>query len=142
VSDPVTQSGDTRVSDAERNRVIESLKQHTADGCLTLEEFEARVDETLAARTRSDLRIVLRDLPVPDRERPRARSTVPAAASLLPVIGVVAVLVGIVSGHLFLWPLFVIAFFWFRIGRGHHRPAGWRYDRPPRAEVEDITTHV
>jgi hypothetical protein len=134
--------GNTRVSDAERSRVIELLKQHTADGRLTLDEFEGRVDETLAARTGSDLRTVLRDLPVPDRERPRSRSTVPLAAPLLPVIGVVAVLIGIVAGHVFLWPLFVIAFVWFRISGGHHRRARGRYDRPGRTEVEDTTTYV
>ena len=54
VSDPVTMPGNTRVSDTERNRVIELLKQHTADGRLTLEEFETRVDETLTARTGND----------------------------------------------------------------------------------------
>ena len=140
VSDPLP--GATRVSDAERNRVVESLKQHTADGRLTLDEFEVRVDETLVARTRSDLQKVLRDLPTSDRERPRSRSTPPVAASLLPVIGVVAVLIGIVAGHLLLWPLFVIAFLWFRIASGHHRRARWRYDRPERPEVEDTVTYV
>jgi hypothetical protein len=142
VSDPVTVPGETRVSDAERNRVIELLKQHTADGRLTLEEFEARVDETLASRTGSDLRMVLRDLPAPDRERPRSRSTLPVAASLLPVIGVVVVLTGVLAGHLLLWPFLVIAFFWFRISGGHHRRARWGYDRPERTDVEDITTYV
>jgi hypothetical protein len=142
VSDPVTVPGETRVSDAERSRVIELLKQHTADGRLTLEEFEGRVGETLASRTGSDLRMVLRDLPVPDRERPLSRSTLPVAATLLPVIGVVVVLTGILAGHLALWPLLVIVFFWFRIGGGHHRRARWGHDRPERTEVEDITTYA
>ena len=74
VSDPVASPDTIRVSDTDRNRVIELLKQHTADGRLTLEEFETRVDETLAARTGSELRMVLRELPVPDRVRPRPRS--------------------------------------------------------------------
>jgi hypothetical protein len=142
VTDPVTAPGDTRVSDAERNRVIELLKQHTADGRLTLDECEARVEETLAARTGSDLRLVLGDLPVPDRERPGSRSPLPVAASMLPVIGLVAVLIWVVVGHLMLWPLFVVAFFWFRIGGGHHRRARRGYDRPGRTEAEDITTYV
>ena len=142
VSDPVTVPGDTRVSDAERNRVIELLKQHTADGRLTLDEFEARVDETLAARTGSDLRMVVRDLPVPDRERPGSRFTLPVAASKLPVIGLAAVLIWVAVGHLVVWPLFVVAFFWFRIGGGHHRRARWGYDRPEPTKAEDITTYV
>jgi hypothetical protein len=144
VSDPVASPGTTRVSDTDRNRVIELLKQHTADGRLTLEEFEARVDETLAARTGSDLRMVLRDLPVPDRGRPRPRSIPSAAGSVLrfPVIALVVVSFWVVMGHLLLWPLFVAAFLWFRVGAGRHRRAGWGYDRPERIEAEDITTYV
>jgi Domain of unknown function (DUF1707) len=142
VSDPVTVPGDTRVSDAERNRVIDLLKQHTADGRLTLDEFEARVDETLAARTGSDLRMVLRDLPVRDRERAGSRPTLPVAASMLPVIGLVAVLIWVAGGHLLVWPLFLVAFLWFRIGAGHHRRARWGYERPDRTAAEDITTYV
>ena len=135
VSDPVAVPGNTRVSDTERNRVIELLKQHTADGRLTLEEFAARVDEALEARTGSDLRKVLRDLPVPDRERPGPRSLLPVAGSMLrlPVIALVVVLIWVAVGHLLLWPLFVVAFFWFRIGGGHHAsPLGLRPARAHR----------
>ena len=142
VSDPVASAGTTRVSDTDRNRVIELLKQHTADGRLTLEEFETRVDETLASRTGSDLRMVLRDLPVPDRGQPRSRS-LPSAGSVLrfPVIPLV-VLFWLFVGHLVLWPLFVAAFLWFRVGAGRHRRARWGYDGPERSEADDITTSV
>jgi Domain of unknown function (DUF1707) len=143
VSDPVASRGTTRVSDRDRNRVVELLKQHTADGRLTLEEFEARVDETLAARTGSDLRMVLRDLPVPDRGRPRPRSLPSVAGSTFrfPVIALVVVLFWVVVGHLPLWPLFVAGFLWFRVGAGRHRRARWNYDRPDPIEAEDITTY-
>ena len=140
MSDPVASPDTIRVSDADRNGVIELLEQHTADGRLTLEEFETRVDETLAARTGSDLRKVLRDLPVPDRGRP-TRSVPSVAGSVLrfPVIALV-VLFWVIVGHLPLWPLFVAAFLWFRVGAGRHRRARWGYDRPER--IEDITTYV
>ena len=62
-------AGNLRVSDAERNRVVDVLKRHTADGRLTLDEFEARVEETLSARTGTELRAVLRELPSLETER-------------------------------------------------------------------------
>ena len=52
-----------RASDAERDAVIEMLRRHTADGRLTMAEFEERVAEALAARTRGELDPVLRELP-------------------------------------------------------------------------------
>ena len=51
-----------RVSDADRDAVIELLKERTADGTLTLHEFAERVDGALAARTRADLDVVKVDL--------------------------------------------------------------------------------
>jgi Domain of unknown function (DUF1707) len=63
--EPVTSSGDVRVSNAEREEVIERLHGHAADGRLTLEEFEERVNEVYAAKTGAELRATLRELPGP-----------------------------------------------------------------------------
>lgn len=54
---------DLRASDAEREHLVEQLRRHAADGRLTMDEFEQRVAEALAARTRGDLDPVLRELP-------------------------------------------------------------------------------
>ena len=54
---------DLLVSDAERRRVAEDLREHYEAGRLTLEEFEERIDETNSARTRTQLEHVLRQLP-------------------------------------------------------------------------------
>jgi class 3 adenylate cyclase len=51
-----------RVSDVDRESVIELLKERTADGTLTLAEFAERVGTTLVARTRADLDAVTGDL--------------------------------------------------------------------------------
>lgn len=51
-----------RVSDADRDSVIELLKERTADGTLTLGEFAERVGQALTARTRGDLELVSADL--------------------------------------------------------------------------------
>ncbi|MQA96349.1 MAG: DUF1707 domain-containing protein [Streptosporangiales bacterium] len=55
---------DTRASDADRERVVESLREQTAIGRLTLEELDERSGAAYAARTWADLRPLLADLPV------------------------------------------------------------------------------
>ena len=53
-----------RASDADRERIVEQLRQHTADGRLTMEEFEQRMSAAYAAKTYGDLAELTRDLPV------------------------------------------------------------------------------
>ena len=55
--------GDIRASDADRDRVVDALRDHAAAGRLTTEELEARTDYALAARYVGDLSRILRDLP-------------------------------------------------------------------------------
>jgi len=55
---------DVRVSDAERERVAATLREHCATGRLTLEELSERLDETYRAQTGSELEAALRELPV------------------------------------------------------------------------------
>ncbi|SCG46118.1 DUF1707 SHOCT-like domain-containing protein [Micromonospora inositola] len=52
-----------RVSDAERERVVEQLNQAVGEGRLTLAEFEDRIGGVLAARTHGDLAPFTADLP-------------------------------------------------------------------------------
>lgn len=84
-----------RASDAERDAVIEMLRRHTADGRLTMTEFEERVAEAFAARTRGDLDPVLRELPplqtpAAPGERERRRGSVVA---LLPRVALIAAVI-------------------------------------------------
>ena len=126
---------DQRASDADRQRVVDQLRTHTADGRLTLDEFEERVGEALRAVTLDDLRHVLRELPTPvsgdlrgsqpvkspQRRAPRSRVGVPP-----PVLVVVLVVAGsVVMGH-FAWWLIPIGF-WITggcAGRGHGASSG------------------
>ena len=62
---------DVRASDAERERVAASLREHCAAGRLTLEELSARLDEAYRARTGGELEAALRELPVEATIRPR-----------------------------------------------------------------------
>lgn len=117
---------DERASDHDRQRVIDELRRHTADGRLTLDEFEERVDEALRATTRGDLVHVLRELPQPVSGR--STGHVPAAAPErrrrgrrvgLPAPALVVLLVvggSIAMGH-FAWWLIPVGF-WVT-GGGH-----------------------
>jgi hypothetical protein len=53
-----------RISDKERQDVIAQLRDHTADGRLTLVEFDERVEEVFAAKTTRELEHSLRELPI------------------------------------------------------------------------------
>jgi hypothetical protein len=55
--------GDERISDADRDAMVESLREHLVAGRLTLDEFGDRVDTTLRARTGAELAVVRVDLP-------------------------------------------------------------------------------
>jgi len=54
---------DVRIGDADREAVAARLREHYAQGRLTLEEFNQRLDATFAATTRSQLSALTRDLP-------------------------------------------------------------------------------
>ena len=57
-----------RVGDAEREAVASQLREHYADGRLTLDELNERLDLALSAKTRADLNGVMRDLPATPRQ--------------------------------------------------------------------------
>ena len=52
-----------RVGDADRDAVAAQLREHYADGRLTLEELNERLDQAFAAKTKADLNTVMHDLP-------------------------------------------------------------------------------
>ncbi len=52
-----------RIGDADREAIAAQLRDHYADGRLTLDELNERLDQTFAAKTKADLNVVMRDLP-------------------------------------------------------------------------------
>jgi hypothetical protein len=54
-----------RVSDADRHGVIDRLQEATSEGRLNLDELDVRITDALAARTWSDLDVLVDDLPDP-----------------------------------------------------------------------------
>jgi hypothetical protein len=54
-----------RIGDAERDSAAELLREHMAQGRLTAEEFDERIEAALTAKVASDLDPLFRDLPGP-----------------------------------------------------------------------------
>ncbi|WP_199432868.1 DUF1707 SHOCT-like domain-containing protein [Qaidamihabitans albus] len=77
-----------RVSDVDREQVVGILRQHTAEGRLSLAEFSERSADAYAARTAGDLAALVADLPA-DPAPPRGPEPV---ARGWPRLGVLAVL--------------------------------------------------
>ncbi len=53
-----------RISEADRQRVAAELRRHVAAGRLTVDEYETRLGDALAATTLAELDGALRDLPM------------------------------------------------------------------------------
>lgn len=106
----VAQSPDLLVSDADRSRVADELREHYEAGRLTLDEFQERLDEAHGARTEAQLERVLRQLPSPKLPsvRPRDRRWRSLALQYA-VVNLIAILIWALSDngiHDF-WPKWV-----------------------------------
>jgi hypothetical protein len=126
---PTVRALPVRIGDVERDRAVSELGDHFAAGRLTREEFDARVDQAMAARFDSDLQPLFVDLPreQPVLSRPAGPSPALRAAWallfwLLPLLLVSAVVVAVLLTApwliwTFCWVLF-LGTFW---GAGHRR---------------------
>ena len=72
-----------RASDADREQFVETLRQHHADGRLTLEELTERTGRAYTARTLGDLDALATDLP-PLHPPAGSREAAPAPAGPAP----------------------------------------------------------
>ena len=103
---------DMRVGDAERERALVALRRHAAEGRLSAEELEERVEAALNARNHGELRALFHDLPDEPRRIQREQSRRNANAEHFRVyLAVCALLVAIwaVSRAGYFWPIWVIA---------------------------------
>ena len=64
---------EVRASDAEREQAVVRLRDATAEGRLTLEEFSERVESAYAAKTNDELQRLMDDLPAVAPNTPRSR---------------------------------------------------------------------
>ncbi len=76
-----------RASDADRERVAVVLRDHCAEGRLTLEELAGRLDRTYSARTVGELEALTTDLPVPAPSSAPARPKRKARRFVIAIFG-------------------------------------------------------
>lgn len=88
-----------RASDADRERVVETLKTAFSEGRLTQDEYNARMSQAYSARTYGDLGALTTDLPsaVPDTYRPATTNPLAVASLICGVFG--CALPAVVLGH-------------------------------------------
>lgn len=70
--------GPMRLSDADRDRAAEVLREAAAQGRLSMDELDERLELAYAAKTYADLEAVTGDLPQPGSPMSAAGATVPA----------------------------------------------------------------
>ena len=74
-----------RVSDADRHRVADILREAAGEGRIDIEELDERLESTYAAKTYGDLVPITSDLPVPRAQRlRRSRSRVRIRPAVVP----------------------------------------------------------
>ena len=76
----VPDRGNLRASDADRERVASVLREAAADGRLTMEELDERLDAVYAAKTYAELAPITQDLP----DTGTAHAPVPARSPAVP----------------------------------------------------------
>jgi hypothetical protein len=127
---------DVRASDADRERVVDTLREHAGDGRLSVEELTERIDHAYSAKTVGELDVVLHDLPPTTRDagvsnrtpvpavmqgfvRPRRRRrSLGFFAVRLAIIDIACLVIWAVTGHHTLggfWPIWpiILTVVWF-----------------------------
>jgi len=118
-----------RVSDAERQQVVDRLSEHFAEGRLDQAEFDERSSRAMNAKTRADLSGLFDDLP--ETGAP-AVPELPRRGHRHPILGLaLIVVIALAVAHVVAWATWGVPWLWlglvavallFATGRlGHHR---------------------
>lgn len=104
--------GHLRLSDRERDRAAETLRDHAAAGRLTLDELSDRLQAALRARTRAELDEQFADLPQAPARRNRHQpatmvgTRISVAAYVCGALAMIAIWAATGSGYF--WPVWPI----------------------------------
>ena len=95
-----------RAADTDRDRTVERLRDAAAEGRLTPDDLERRLESALAARTYAELESLVADLPQRESPRPAARER----PELTPFLATSVLLVAIwaLTGMGYFWPVWPI----------------------------------
>jgi class 3 adenylate cyclase len=123
-----------RVSDADRERVVESLREHYGAGRLSDEELSERVEAVYDVRTMSELQALTADLPSPPElgrglRRSALEASVRAHLAIYLVVNVMLVGIWAASGGGYFWPVWPILGWGIGVGC-HAAPLLARRTRP------------
>jgi DUF1707 SHOCT-like domain len=134
---PVAADPTLRASDADRERVVAALREHSVAGRLTVEELEDRSASAYAARTFGELEPLLADLPPAG-----VRAWSPPARARRPIVQFAAltallIVIWAATGAGYFWPMWpLLGWFWFgfagpraRRRRYHDSRRGWHDSR-------------
>src|SRR4051812_7590767 len=99
-----------RASDTERERYAELLREHAAQGRLTIDELDERLDRVYAARTHGELAPVVADLPAPTRANPQIKGAAPfmwRRPDFVPfvLVNLMLIVIWAATGAGYFWPI-------------------------------------
>ena len=111
---------DLRIGDADREAAAASLREHYAQGRLTLDEFNQRLDAVFTATTQSQLNQITHDLPhAPARSAPQPVSTAGSGWDRRehrhggrPRLGMLPVIIALLGTWMLIIGLHLQAFLW------------------------------
>ncbi len=92
-----------RAADTDRDRTVERLRDAAAEGRLTPDDLERRLETALAARTYAELEGVVADLPQPDGARRAVRERSELGGLLATSMLLVAIWA--LTGMGYFWPV-------------------------------------
>ncbi|WP_051407517.1 DUF1707 domain-containing protein [Nocardia sp. CNY236] len=125
-----------RASDADREKIIDQLRQAIAEGRLSLPEFDERLRQVYAAKTYGELTPLLSDLPVPRDARLARTARIPQWVTVMWIpwvfVNSLCLAIYLATGAGYFWPFWVAVPWGFAllipttIGIGNHKQG----DRP------------
>jgi hypothetical protein len=107
MTDPaLTDIAGVRASDTEREHHADLLREHAAQGRLTVDELEQRLDRVYAARTHGELAPIVEDLPAPRAPRAPRRSARrrPELAAFV-AVNLMLIVIWAATGAGYFWPI-------------------------------------
>ena len=105
---PTQPNPDLRVSDREREEVVDQLREHAGDGRLDTAELSDRLEAAYAARTQAELAALTADLPRPRAQRREViehRPDLRRHAVAFVAVNLLLIAIWALTGAGYFWPI-------------------------------------